>query len=326
MKICIDGGHGLNMNKGLNGYYEGNKMFVLMNMTAEELAKYDGVEIVTTRKTVRDNPSLTARGKMAANMDLMLSLHSNAIGISGTEKTRGASIFDSLVKPNRELADKLVTKVAQTMNTPNRGVMTRKGTWGFYDYYTVMKSAIDNKCKSAMLIEQGFHTNGQDSLWLLMDSNLRQLAIGHAQIIAKHYGLVKPMPQPAIPSGQSYTVKNGDTLWGIAQEVYGDGMRYKEIVALNNLVNPDMLFTGQVLKLSEGEGKVEVPDVKPEQGRYMVQVTASALNIRSGAGTSYKIVGTIRDKGAYTIIETSGKWGKLLSGAGWIYLDYTKKI
>ena len=60
--------------------------------------------------------------------------------------------------------------------------------------------------------------------------------------------------------------------------------------------------------------------------QYKVQVTISNLNIRKGAGTSYPIVGHITDKGTYTIVETSGKWGKLLSGAGWIYLSYTKKL
>ena len=58
---------------------------------------------------------------------------------------------------------------------------------------------------------------------------------------------------------------------------------------------------------------------------YLVKVTANALNIRAGAGTNYNIVGCIRDKGTYTIIETQGNWGKLKSGAGWICLDYTNK-
>lgn len=64
---------------------------------------------------------------------------------------------------------------------------------------------------------------------------------------------------------------------------------------------------------------------------YLVRVTADVLNIRKGAGTNYGTNGAIRDKGVYTIIaEASGqgatKWGKLKSGAGWISLDYTKKV
>lgn len=64
---------------------------------------------------------------------------------------------------------------------------------------------------------------------------------------------------------------------------------------------------------------------------YTVKVTASALNIRKGPGTNYGTNGVIKDKGVYTIIEESTgtgatKWGKLKSGAGWISLDYAKKV
>lgn len=59
---------------------------------------------------------------------------------------------------------------------------------------------------------------------------------------------------------------------------------------------------------------------------YLVKVTATALNIRSGAGMNYDVKGVIRDKGTYTIVETKNNWGKLKSGAGWICLDYTKKV
>lgn len=64
---------------------------------------------------------------------------------------------------------------------------------------------------------------------------------------------------------------------------------------------------------------------------YTVKVNASALNIRKGPGTNYGTNGVIRDKGVYTIVdEATGtgatKWGKLKSGAGWISLDYAKKL
>ncbi len=59
---------------------------------------------------------------------------------------------------------------------------------------------------------------------------------------------------------------------------------------------------------------------------YKVRVTDDALNIRKGAGTSYSIVGVIRDRGIYTIVEESNGWGKLKSGAGWIRLKYTSKM
>lgn len=59
---------------------------------------------------------------------------------------------------------------------------------------------------------------------------------------------------------------------------------------------------------------------------FKVKVTANALNVRSGPGTKYEIKTVIRDKGVYTITETSGSWGKLKSGAGWISLNYCRRL
>ena len=62
------------------------------------------------------------------------------------------------------------------------------------------------------------------------------------------------------------------------------------------------------------------------QDFFKVKVTCNDLNIRSGPGTKYKVVGHIKDKGVYTIVEKQGSWGKLKSGVGWIYLKYTKGV
>ena len=75
------------------------------------------------------------------------------------------------------------------------------------------------------------------------------------------------------------------------------------------------------------EPSKEVAVFKP----YKVKVTATSLNIRKGAGTNTQKVGVIKDKGVYTIVEERNgtgakKWGKLKSGAGWISLDYVKKV
>lgn len=70
--------------------------------------------------------------------------------------------------------------------------------------------------------------------------------------------------------------------------------------------------------------------VKTETCAYKVKVMSSELNIRKEAGTKHAVTGVIRDKGVYTIVAekivSEQKWGKLKSGAGWIYLAYTKKV
>ena len=75
-----------------------------------------------------------------------------------------------------------------------------------------------------------------------------------------------------------------------------------------------------------GSTTTETPKVEASKLPYLVKVTASVLNYRSGPGTSHKIKGTIKKGEVYTIVEENGTWGKLKSGAGWIHLGYTKKI
>jgi nucleoid-associated protein YgaU len=47
----------------------------------------------------------------------------------------------------------------------------------------------------------------------------------------------------------SYTVQSGDTLWSIAESVYGDGSKYSKIFDANTelLKQPDRIFPGQEL-------------------------------------------------------------------------------
>ena len=60
-------------------------------------------------------------------------------------------------------------------------------------------------------------------------------------------------------------------------------------------------------------------------GTFKVKVTIKDLYIRTGPGTSYGKKGFIKP-GVYTIVAVQNSWGRLKSGAGWIYLGYTTKI
>lgn len=59
---------------------------------------------------------------------------------------------------------------------------------------------------------------------------------------------------------------------------------------------------------------------------YRVRITASVLNVRKGAGTNYSIATTVKKNDVYTIVEEKNGWGKLKSGVGFIYLDYTQRL
>ena len=53
---------------------------------------------------------------------------------------------------------------------------------------------------------------------------------------------------------------------------------------------------------------------------FMVRVIVNDLNYREGPGMSYAVKGQT-GKGVFTITEVQDGWGKLKSGAGWIYLE-----
>ena len=65
---------------------------------------------------------------------------------------------------------------------------------------------------------------------------------------------------------------------------------------------------------------------------FKVRISVPDLNIRSGPGTNYAATGRFTGAGVFTITAvqsgqgSSNGWGKLKSGAGWIALDYAKRI
>lgn len=79
------------------------------------------------------------------------------------------------------------------------------------------------------------------------------------------------------------------------------------------------------------ETKVETK-VEPASKEFKVKIDITNLNIRTGAGTEYARTGHVTGVGVFTITEVKeGKgseagWGKLKSGAGWISLDYAKRV
>lgn len=53
------------------------------------------------------------------------------------------------------------------------------------------------------------------------------------------------------PSTKTYTVKKGDTLWGIAKKYYGNGAKYTQIYNANKgkIKNPNLIYVGQVFTI-----------------------------------------------------------------------------
>jgi hypothetical protein len=61
---------------------------------------------------------------------------------------------------------------------------------------------------------------------------------------------------------------------------------------------------------------------------YLVKINSNDgfLNVRAGAGADCKINTTVKNGGVYTIVAKNGNWGRLKSGAGYIYLPLTTPV
>lgn len=77
---------------------------------------------------------------------------------------------------------------------------------------------------------------------------------------------------------------------------------------------------------------VYAPAASASNVPFLVKVSITDLNIRTGPGTDHARTGKFTGSGVFTIVDVqSGKgstagWGKLKSGAGWISLDYATKL
>ena len=55
----------------------------------------------------------------------------------------------------------------------------------------------------------------------------------------------------AAAGAKSYTVKSGDSLWKISEQMYGNGNDWRRIYEANKdqIKNPDLIYPGQTFKI-----------------------------------------------------------------------------
>lgn len=124
-------------------------------------------------------------------------------------------------------------------------------------------------------------------------------------------GETKPAPKPEPP--KPVKKSNAEIAKEVMAGLWGNGDdRKKRLQAAGYDYSA---VQAEVNKLAGGGSK-----------GYKVQVTASALNVRAGAGTNYKVVKVVRKGQTLTIVSEKSSWGKLSDGSGWISLGYTKKV
>ena len=138
------------------------------------------------------------------------------------------------------------------------------------------------------------------------------------------------------------TIKEGDIVTVSSNAVYYNGKDIPDWVIAKKWIVKSVSGDRAVIdKSTDSKYSINSPvnvkyltAEKAEFKPYQVKITATGLFIRKGPGINHNTVGLISGanlKYAYTIVDEANgagatKWGKLKSGAGWISLDYVRKI
>lgn len=118
---------------------------------------------------------------------------------------------------------------------------------------------------------------------------------GYSKVISS-----APAAKPQPMTAATYTVKAGDSWWGIAAAQLGNGNRYNELAAHNGKKPTDTIYAGQVIKLP---GKTAAP--KPAK-TYTVKPGDSWWSIAQkelGDGSRYNELAAYNGKTAASVIH-----------------------
>lgn len=189
-RICLDAGHygKYNQSPAVPEYYESDMNWKLHLLLKKYLEQY-GVEVSQTRSNKDTDLEVTARCMKAKGCDLLISVHSNAVGNGVNESVDYPVVCVPINGKGDKIGQALADCVESVMQTKENGrIYKRQGNNG--DYYGVIRGATAVGVVG-LIVEHSFHTNTRSTNWLLDESNLDKLAQAEAKVIADYYGLKK---------------------------------------------------------------------------------------------------------------------------------------
>ena len=186
VRICLDAGHYGKYNPSpVNpAYYESDFNWKMHLYLKDALESY-GIEVITTRPNQETDLAVEERGKTSEGCDLFLSIHSNA---SSSAADDGPLACCAINGSADDLGLALANLIHEVMGTRQGGsIWKRTGLRG--DWYGVLRGAT-SVGTPAILLEHSFHTNLRATNWLLVDDNVRKMALAEAEFLAHWFGVI----------------------------------------------------------------------------------------------------------------------------------------
>ena len=333
-KVFIDPGHGGYDNGAVqNGVFE-DEINLQIAQKIEAKLKAKGVQVKMSRY---DDTylSLTERTTMANNWgsDIFVSIHQNSATSSSANGIE--TYYHSSRQDSKELAVEIQNDLIQSTNATNRGVKTAN--------YSVIQTA----SMPSNLVECGFISNPTEAKNLSSSSYQDKVAEGIVSgimdYLATNVILNNSGSNNSNNSGNSNatTTQTGTIKVNGALNVRsGAGTSYSVIGSLSNGAKVEIVETsGSWYKIKYGSGYgyvskdyVTVSSTSNSDSSSNNNTSATttqtgtikvngALNVRSGAGTSYSVIGSLSNGAQVEIVETSGSWYKIKYGSGYGYVS-----
>lgn len=177
----------------------------------------------------------------------------------------GSSASWPLLAQANGISDPSQLRVGQVLRIPQQSYVVQRGD----TLSSIAKSMLGDANRWRELAELNQINSPQD---LRIGMSLK-IPVGPAPgpvVIPVAPTPVKPQP----PSFREYTVQRGDTLSSIAQQLLGNGNRWREIADLNRIAKPQDLRVGMVLKIpTAGAPQSPAPSTPPVAPKPSVPVT-----------------------------------------------------
>jgi N-acetylmuramoyl-L-alanine amidase len=240
-KIAIDAGHGYNTagKRTPDGEREWAFNDKVVRAFIDEMSKYLDVEVRRyDDPTGKTDVPLKTRTDLANawGADIYISFHHNAnTGVWGTWTGTETHVYQTKPAGSVRLATLVQAELVKAYGLKDRGLK-------YTNLHITRETDMD-----CCLIEGGYMDSVIDIKKLRDNNVLANAGRGVAKAVSQFGGLVlKPVPVPVAPTGPTYTVQAGDTLWGISSKT---GVSVANIKAYNGLTD-NIIHVGQVLNLS----------------------------------------------------------------------------